>query len=87
MIDEILKTFMLRIIVILNVIPYVTPPINNPEKKGNIHDLVMEISKDILKPGRNITGDQIYSTIDIVEELYQKKTTYSSRKKQPMSEQ
>ena len=87
MIDEILKIFMLRIIVILNVIPYVNPPINNPEKKGNIHDLVMEISKDILKPGRNITGDQIYSTIDIVEELYQKKTTYSSRKKQPMSEQ
>ena len=24
---------------------YVTPPINNPEKKGNIHDLVMEFSK------------------------------------------
>ena len=57
-------------------IPYVTPPINNPEKKRNIHDLVMQISKDILETGRNVTGDQLYSAIDTVEELYQKKTTY-----------
>ena len=38
------------------VIPYVTPPINNPEKKGNIHELVMEMSKNILNTGRNDTG-------------------------------
>ena len=38
-------------------IPYVTPPINNTEKRGNIHKLVMEIVKDELKTGRNITGD------------------------------
>ena len=52
------------------VILYVTLFINNPEKKGNIHDLVMEISKDILNTGRNVTGDQLYSAIDIIEELY-----------------
>ena len=51
--------------------PYVTPPINNPEKKGYIHDLVMQISKYILNTGRNVTGDQLYSGIDTVEELYQ----------------
>ena len=39
------------------VIPYVTPPISNLEKKGNIHDLVMEISRHILNTGRNVTGD------------------------------
>ena len=43
----------------------------------------MEISKDNLNTGRNVTGDQLYSTIDAVEELYQKKT----KKIQPMSEQ
>ena len=58
------------------VIPCVTPPVNNPENKGNIHDLVMEISKDILNTGRNVIGDQLYSAIDTIEELYQKKTTY-----------
>ena len=56
------------------VIPYVTPPINNPEKKGNFHDLVMEISKDILNTGRNVTGDRLYSAIDTAKKLYQKKT-------------
>ena len=55
------------------VTPYVTPPILNPEKNGNIHDLVMEIFKDILNTGRNVTGDQLYSAINTVEELYQKK--------------
>ena len=49
---------------------------NNPEKKKNIHDLVMEISKDILNTGRNVTGGPLYSGIDTVEELYQKKATY-----------
>ena len=58
------------------IIPYVTPPINNPEKKGNIHNLVMGISKDILNTERNITGDQLYPAIDTVEELYQKKRSY-----------
>ena len=28
-------------------IPYVTPPINNPDKKENIRDLLIKISKDI----------------------------------------
>ena len=36
----------------------------------------MEISKDILNTGRNVTGDRLYSAIDTTEELYQKKTTY-----------
>ena len=36
----------------------------------------MEISKDILSTGRNVTGDRLHSAIDTVEELYQKKTTY-----------
>ena len=54
------------------VMPYVTPPINNPEKKENIYDLVMEITKDILNPKRNVTGDRLYYTIDTVEELHQK---------------
>ena len=58
------------------VIPYVNPPINNSEKKGDIQDLVMETSKDIFNTGRNVTGDRLYSVIDTVEELYQKKTTY-----------
>ena len=57
-------------------IPYVTPSINNPEKKGNIHDLVMEISKDVLNSGRNITGDWLFSFIETIEELYKKKSTY-----------
>ena len=58
------------------VIPYVNPPINNSEKKGNIQDLVMETSQDIFNTGRNVTGDRLYSVIDTVKELYQKKTTY-----------
>ena len=33
--------------------PYVILPINNPEKNENIHDLVMQISNDILNNGRN----------------------------------
>ena len=53
-------------------ISYLNPPISNPEKKGNIHDLVMETSKDILHTGRNVTGDRRYSAIDTVEEIYQK---------------
>ena len=36
------------------VIPHITPSISNPEKKGNIHDLVTEIFKDILNTGRNV---------------------------------
>ena len=55
------------------VIPHVTPSINNPKKKGNIHNLVTEISKHILNIGRNVTGDRIYSAIDTAEELYLKK--------------
>ena len=35
----------------------------------------MEISKDMLKTGRNITGEQLYSAIDTLEELYQSKRT------------
>ena len=54
------------------VILYVTLFINNPEKKGNIHDLVMEI----LNTGRNVTGDQLYSAIDIIEALYPIKKIY-----------
>ena len=55
------------------VIPYVTQPIHNPEKKGDIHDLVRKISKDILNTGRNVTRDRLYPAIDTVKELYQKK--------------
>ena len=55
------------------VIPYITPLINKPEKKGSIHDLVMEIFKNILSTGRSATGYRLYSAIDTVEELYQKK--------------
>ena len=58
------------------IIPCATLPINNPEKKGNIHELVMEISKDVLKSWRNITGERLYFVIDAMEELYQNKTTY-----------
>ena len=54
------------------VISYLTPPISNPEKKRNIHDLVMETSKDVLHTGRNVTGDRLCSAIDTVEEIYQK---------------
>ena len=39
------------------IISYVTPPINNPEKKGNIYGLVKEVFKDFLNTGRNVTGD------------------------------
>ena len=52
------------------------PPIINLEKKGNIHDLVMDISKDSLNTKRKVTGDRLYSAIDTVEEVYQKKATY-----------
>ena len=58
------------------VIPYITPLINKPEKKGSIHDLVMEIFKNILSTGRSATGYRLYSAIDTVEELYQKKKSY-----------
>lgn len=58
------------------VISYATPPIINLEKKGNIHDLVMDISKDSLNTKRKVTGDRLYSAIDTVEEVYQKKVTY-----------
>ena len=58
------------------IILYATPPINNAENKGNIHELVMEISKGVLKTGRNITGERLYFVIDAMEELCQNKTTY-----------
>ena len=51
------------------VIPYAIPPISNPEKKWNVHDLVMEIYKDIFNNGRKVTGDWLYSAIDTVEKL------------------
>ena len=35
----------------------------------------MEISKDMLKTETNITGEQLYSAIDTLEELYQSKRT------------
>ena len=38
----------------------------------------MEISKNIFNTGRNMAGDRSYSSIDIIEEPYQKK------KKKPM---
>ena len=41
------------------IISYVTPPHNNPEKKGNIYGLVMEVFKNILNTGRNVTGDRL----------------------------
>ena len=55
------------------VIPCVTPPINNPKEKKNIHDFVMGISEDILITERNITRDRLYSSIDTIEELDEKK--------------
>ena len=33
----------------------------------------MEISKNIFNTGRNMAGDRSYSSIDIIEEPYQKK--------------
>ena len=33
----------------------------------------MEISEDILNTGRNIIGDQLYSSIDTIEKLLKKK--------------
>lgn len=51
-----------------------TPPINNPEEKKNIHDLVMGILQDILKTGINITRDRLHCSIDTIKELYKKKT-------------
>ena len=53
--------------------PCVTPPINNPDEKENIHDLVLGISEDILITERNITRDRLYSSIDTIEVLYKKK--------------
>lgn len=59
------------------VILCVTPPINNPKEKENIHDLVMGISEDILITERNITRGRLYSSIDTLEELaVQEKTTH-----------
>ena len=45
------------------------PPISNPEKWGNIHDLVMEISKSFYL----YFIDQLYSATNTLEELYYKK--------------
>ena len=53
------------------IIPYSTPLINNTEKKENIQALVIGISKDILNTGRNVPGDRLYSSNNIVEELFQ----------------
>ena len=53
------------------VIPYSTPLINNTEKKENIQALVIGITKDILNTGRNVPGDRLYSSTNIVEELFQ----------------
>ena len=36
----------------------------------------MDISKDSLNTKRKVTGDRLYSAIDTVEEVYQKKVTY-----------
>ena len=40
----------------------------------------MEITKDIFNTGKNVTRDRLYSAIDTVEELYEKKTTYVATK-------
>ena len=52
------------------VTPYVSPLINKPERKGNIHDLVMEISKYILNTGTNVARDRLCSAIDTIEEVH-----------------
>ena len=61
------------------IIPYLNLSINNLEKKGNIHELVMKILKYMLKTRRNITGDRLYSVVDTMEKLYQNKATYVRR--------
>ena len=53
------------------VIPYVTPPINNPGRKDKIHDLVMDMCSALFKTSRNITGDRLYSSIPTALELYE----------------
>ena len=50
------------------VIFHVTPPINNPVIKENTYDQVDKTAK-------NMSGDRRYSSIDIIEEPYQKKKT------------
>ena len=61
------------------IILYITPPISNPEKKGNIHNLVMEISKAILKLKETL--------LEINFTLQSILLKNSTRKKQAMSEQ
>ena len=63
------------------VIPHVTPPINDPERKTEvIHDLVMEMCSDILGTGRNVTGGGLYSSIETAEALYANNVTYVGTK-------
>ena len=40
----------------------------------------MEITKDIFNTGKNVTRDRLYSAIDTVEELYEKKNNLCCNK-------
>lgn len=58
------------------IIPKVKTPISEEEKKVHTHELVMEITSDIVKTGRNLTADRGFTAIETVEELLKKNTTY-----------
>ena len=53
------------------VTPCVTPPINNPDEKENIHDLVLGISEDTL-----ITETDFILQLILLKYCTRKKTTY-----------
>ena len=79
---------MQRLVMHPEFIPYVSPAMLLKKKKTTTHNLVMELSKDILNTGRNVTGERFYSAINTAEELQKNKTTYvgtimSNRKQMP----
>ena len=61
---------------ISRIMPYVLPFPSIILKKREVHEVVMEIAKDVLKTGRNIAEERLYSAIDTMEDLYQNETAY-----------
>ena len=51
-------------------------PALNTANQINIQDFVMELCLNILKTGRNFTGDLIYSAINTTETFRKEKLTY-----------
>ena len=58
------------------IIPKVKTAMTEREKKQNNYDIMMKITEDIVGTRRHLTADRGFSSVEIAEELFEKKLTY-----------